>query len=123
MAADINKEALRWWTWDQIERVDLVWPHEYAGFHALAGRQLWTSWARPWGWIWQLQSAEAAVGSFSLDVLAHDLGSNRPVIIENQLEVTNHDHLGKLLTYAAGYDRSTLSFGSPENSGMNTGKL
>ena len=32
----------------------------------------------------ELQSSEAPVGSFSLDVLAHDLGSNRPVIIENQ---------------------------------------
>ena len=52
----------------------------------------------------ELQLPEAAVGSFSLDVLARDLVSSRPVIIESRPEMANHDHPGKLLTYAAGYD-------------------
>lgn len=90
-----------------IQRVSLreVWPNEARDFTPwLAGNIDKLGSALELDLEVQSASAEAPVGSFSLDVLAWESGSGRPVIIENQLEPTNHDHLGKLLTYAAGYD-------------------
>lgn len=46
---------------------------------------------------------EKAVGSFNVDLLCED-ENGRPVIIENQLEATNHDHMGKVLTYLVNLD-------------------
>ena len=53
----------------------------------------------------ELQSAEReqAAGAFSVDLVAED-ETGRTVIIENQLGKTDHDHLGKLLTYLAAFD-------------------
>lgn len=44
---------------------------------------------------------EQAAGAFSIDLVAEDDGGGI-VIIENQLEKSNHDHLGKLITYLTG---------------------
>lgn len=56
----------------------------------------------------ELRDSEAKVGAFSCDLHAIDLASGRTVIIENQLEATDHTHLGQLLTYAAGLEASVI---------------
>lgn len=48
----------------------------------------------------ELVGVEHWVGDFKLDILCSD--DEGPIIIENQLEKTNHSHLGQILTYAAG---------------------
>jgi len=83
-----------------------VWPHEAADF---------TPWleAHPeeLGEILGLELEfirEQSVGQFSLDLFGRDKSSNTIVIVENQLEKSNHSHLGQLLTYAGGYDPSYI---------------
>ena len=56
----------------------------------------------------ELQSAEHAVGGFSLDLIGRDLTNDCVLIVENQLTSTDHSHLGQLMTYAAGTDAGTI---------------
>ena len=92
-------------------------------------RTLWQSEARdftPWlaanlgllgealGLDLELVQSEVAVGSFSCDIECREQGTGRKVIIENQLEQTDHSHLGQLLTYAAGLDAAVIVWISPE---------
>lgn len=84
-----------------------VWPHEAHSF-------------TPWllgnvdvlsdllGMDLSLEVAEHPVGDFSLDLMGRDLATDGVVIVENQLEASDHGHLGQLLTYAAGTDPTTI---------------
>ena len=53
-------------------------------------------------------NAEVYVGSYRCDLVAKDETTGIKVIIENQLEATNHDHLGKIITYASGLDAKVV---------------
>lgn len=93
----------------EIKQVDIrnIWPNEATHF---------TPWlvdninrlGQALGIEIEVQEREADVGDFSLDIMAKDLGTGRIVVIENQLTQTDHDHLGKLLTYAGGFDAGVL---------------
>ena len=56
----------------------------------------------------EVENVEVAAGPYSADILAKDTGTGKFVVIENQLEKTNHDHLGKAITYASVLDASTI---------------
>ena len=56
----------------------------------------------------ELEAQEKAVGPFRADILCRAIGSDGWVLIENQLERTDHGHLGQLLTYASGLDAATI---------------
>lgn len=56
----------------------------------------------------ELEGTEIKIGKYKADIIANDTSSKNKVIIENQLEKTNHDHLGKILTYAAGIGAKTI---------------
>lgn len=58
----------------------------------------------------ELVGIEQAVGPFKADIVARD--GDRLVIVENQLDATDHKHLGQLLVYAAGRSARMRSCGS-----------
>lgn len=83
----------------RLEHVPLreLWKHEARDFTTwLAGNLDLLSEAL--GLRLTLIQTEVATGTFSADILA-DIGNERQAVIENQLESTDHDHLGKLITY------------------------
>lgn len=56
----------------------------------------------------EVQSQEERVGPFRADILCRDTATDHYVLIENQLERTDHLHLGQLITYAAGLEAVTI---------------
>jgi hypothetical protein len=56
----------------------------------------------------EVEATEKQVGPFRADILCKDTVNGKWVLIENQLEPTDHKHLGQLLTYATGLDAVTI---------------
>ncbi len=84
-----------------------IWQHEAQDFTPWLAKNL-EKLGESVGMDLEMIEQEASVGSFSLDILAKDLSTGHNVIIENQFGDTDHDHLGKMLTYAAGFDASKV---------------
>ena len=95
----------------KLEEVDIrkVWPHEQYDF---------SKWLATEENIKELGDAlnlsltdvetEKFVGNYRCDILCKDEITGKMVLIENQLEPTNHDHLGKSITYASGLDAAVV---------------
>ncbi len=86
-----------------------VWNHEQYDFSewlakeenlSLLGDKLGLTLVEP--------ETERFVGSYRCDIVCKDEMSGQVVLIENQLEPTNHDHLGKIITYASGLNASVI---------------
>lgn len=56
----------------------------------------------------ELEAQEQDVGPFKADILCKDTITNNWVLIENQIERTDHTHLGQILTYGAGLEATTI---------------
>lgn len=88
---------------EEIKDLRNVWPHEALDFTPwLAKDDNMVLLSDAVGMDIVVEETESGVGDFHVDIFARETGSDRKIIIENQLEDTNHDHLGKLITYAAG---------------------
>jgi hypothetical protein len=79
-----------------------LWAHEERGFSAWLETNLDTL-SEAIGITLSDPQRELPAGNFQVDLVAEDDNGDR-VIVENQLEATDHDHLGKLITYITNLD-------------------
>lgn len=95
----------------RLERVDLrdIWLSEAGNFTPwLAREENLALVGETIGIELELEAQEKDVGPFRADLLCKDTATDSWVLIENQLERTDHTHLGQLLTYAAGLNAVTI---------------
>lgn len=95
----------------RLEQVDLrnIWDSESGSFTPwLAKEENLAMLGDMIGIDLELESQEKWVGPFRADILCKDTATDQWVLIENQLERTDHNHLGQLMTYAAGLEAATI---------------
>lgn len=95
----------------KLKEVDIrdLWKHEQYDFSAwLAEKENIESLNEVLGLTLTDISKEEYVGSFRCDLFAKDESTGTKVIIENQLEPSNFEHLGKIITYASGLDAKVI---------------
>ncbi|MBD3672766.1 MAG: DUF4268 domain-containing protein [Planctomycetaceae bacterium] len=95
----------------RLERVDLrnVWETEAGDFTPwLAREDNIALLSDTIGIDLEVEAQEKNVGPFRADILCKDTANDHWVLIENQLERTDHSHLGQLITYAAGLNAVTI---------------
>ena len=88
-------------TLKEITDLRSIWPHEALNFTPWVAENV-DLLADAVGLDITVDETESSVGDFNVDIYASETGTDRKIIIENQLEDTDHDHLGKLITYASG---------------------
>lgn len=85
----------------EIENLREAWPHEAHDFTPWLAKNIGVL-SETLGIDISIEETESSVGDFNVDIFATDADTGQKIIIENQLEETDHDHLGKLITYASG---------------------
>lgn len=89
--------------------VRTLWPNEARDFTPwLASENNIARLGSAIGLELEVENTEVAVGPYSADILARDIGTGKYVVIENQFGQTNHDHLGKLITYSSVLDATAV---------------
>lgn len=90
------------------------WPNEASDFTPwLAREENIARLGEAIGLELEVENTEVAAGPFSADILARDTANSDYVVIENQLGKTDHDHLGKSITYAAVLGARTIVWVAP----------
>ncbi|MBX7141821.1 MAG: DUF4268 domain-containing protein [Chitinophagales bacterium] len=95
----------------KLQKLELksVWKHEAQSFTPwLAREENIAILGDEIGIDLEVQSQEERVGPFRADIFCKDTANDRYVLIENQLEKTDHTHLGQIMTYAAGLNAVTI---------------
>ncbi|GAH24149.1 unnamed protein product, partial [marine sediment metagenome] len=83
-----------------VSEIKKIWPHEEKDLSVWVSDNI-DQLNEVLGLDIEILSKEEFVHNFRIDLAGTENYSQMPVIIENQFGSSNHDHLGKLITYSA----------------------